>query len=266
MTVCWSCGKTGHRAYECPNGKGVSNVCEEEENPEYEAGEEELEAGGVFWLNSVDGTCRNMGCQKMDNCQDCTKSGWKVPRKTVRPNASWIIHGQEGPKEQRTSRTNRFAALQEADDILKELQEKRQEKVIQSVTNRKIPGKSTIDSGAADSVIPKDALEGVFPMMPKKEGVNFVAANGQRIRNYGRMNVASNATVRRGVNRMTFHVAGVQKPLASVSKMVEQGTSVHFTPGGSYIEGVNGERIELKQEGGVYVMDVKYLQGFSGQA
>ena len=57
----------------------------------------------------------------------------------------------------------------------------------------------------------------------------------------------------------------VKKALASVGKMVDQGNSAHFTPSGSYIEGANGERVELRKEGGVYVMDVKYLPGFRGQ-
>ena len=64
---------------------------------------------------------------------------------------------------------------------------------------------------------------------------------------------------------MMFHVTDVKKPLASVSKIVEKGSSVHFTPEGSFIEGPNGEKIELQLEGGVYVMDVRYLTGFSGQ-
>ena len=46
-------GKTGHRAFECPAGKGVSNIEEGEEGNEVE--EEDLEAGGVFWLNAVGG-------------------------------------------------------------------------------------------------------------------------------------------------------------------------------------------------------------------
>ena len=133
-------------------------------------------------------------------------------------------------KEREKTNTNRFAALQEEEESLKEIQMKRSERFIQAVTDRKLQGKITIDSGAADSVIPKDALEGVFPLMPKKEGIHFIAANGQRIQNYGRMNVAFNAKGRRGVNFMTFHVTDVHKPLASVSKMFEQGTSVHFSP------------------------------------
>ena len=64
---------------------------------------------------------------------------------------------------------------------------------------------------------------------------------------------------------MTFRVADVKKSLASVSKMVEKGNSVHFTPKGSYIEGPKGERIQLNLENGVYVMDVRYLAGFNGQ-
>ena len=64
---------------------------------------------------------------------------------------------------------------------------------------------------------------------------------------------------------MTFHVTDVKKTLASVSKMVEKGNSVHFIPKGSYIEREKGERIPLSLEGGVYVMDVKYLAGFNGQ-
>ena len=64
---------------------------------------------------------------------------------------------------------------------------------------------------------------------------------------------------------MAFHVADVKKPLASVSKIVEKGSSVHFTQEGSYTQGANGERINLQLEGGVYVMDVSYLKGFSGR-
>ena len=123
----------------------------------------------------------------------------------------------------------------------------------------------TIDSGAADSVIPQDMLASEFPLLPKQEGVRSIAANGNVIGNYGRRNIAFKTQGRSGLNCVTFHVADVKKPLASVSKMVEKGSSVHFTPQGSYILGPKGERIELQQKGGVYVMDVKFMTGFSGQ-
>ena len=89
---------------------------------------------------------------------------------------------------------------------------------------------------------------------------------GPLIENYGRRNVAFKTEGRKGVNCVTFHVTDVEKPLASVSKIVEKGSSVHFTPEGSYTKGPSGEKIDLKLEGGVYVMDVQYVKGFNGQA
>ena len=64
---------------------------------------------------------------------------------------------------------------------------------------------------------------------------------------------------------MAFLVTDAKKALASVGKMVDQGNSVHFTPSGSYTEGPQGERVELRKQEGVYVMDVSYLPGFRGQ-
>ena len=85
------------------------------------------------------------------------------------------------------------------------------------------------------------------------------------IENYGRRNIAFKTEGSEKVNCVTFHVTDVKKTLASVSKMVEKGNSVHFTPKGSYIEGAKGERIPLTLENGVYVMGIEYLSGFSGQ-
>ena len=56
-----------------------------------------------------------------------------------------------------------------------------------------IEGKIIIDSGAADSVMPKEILGNAFPLMSKKEGLRFLAANGAVINNYGRRNVAFRA-------------------------------------------------------------------------
>ena len=128
-----------------------------------------------------------------------------------------------------------------------------------------IRGKIVIDSGAVDSVLPRYELDQAFELLPKKENMRFVAANGSPINNYGRRRVVFRAEGRKGINCMSFHVTDSKKALASVAKMVEQGNSVHFTPSGSYIEGSHGEKIPLKVEGGLYVMDVSYLPGFRGQ-
>ena len=110
-----------------------------------------------------------------------------------------------------------------------------------------------------------DILNDTFPLLPKKENVRFRAANGQIIENYGRRNVVFETKGRQGKMAMTFHVTNVNKPLASVSKIVQKGSSVHFTPSGSYIQGPEGERVDLTLENGVYVVDVRYLKGFTRQ-
>ena len=91
-----------------------------------------------------------------------------------------------------------------------------------------------VDPGAADSVLPRYELDQAFPLLPKRENMRFVAANGQPIQNYGRRHVAFRAEGRQGINRMAFHVTDARKALASVGKMVDQGNSVHFTPSGIY--------------------------------
>ena len=113
--------------------------------------------------------------------------------------------------------------------------------------------------------MPKEILGNAFPLMPKKEGLRFLAANGTVINNYGRRIVAFRARGHEIVNCMQFHVTDSKKTLARVGKIVEQGNSIHFNPKGSYIEGPKGERVELALEGGVYVIDVKFLKGFSRQ-
>ena len=104
----------------------------------------------------------------------------------------------------------------------------------------------------------KKSLAMHFPLLAKKEGLRFLAATGTVISNYGRRNVAFRA-------KGKFHVTDSKKTLASVGKIVEQGNSVHFSPKGSYIEGPHGERVELALEGGVYVIEAKFLKGFSRQ-
>ena len=182
------------------------------------------------------------------------------PKNTIKPDSSWRRH--LFPTLIPTSTSNRYAALSEG-------QAKEEVKHhIMAVEKgcEEIDGKIIIDSGAADSVMPEDMLNEVFPLMPKKEGLRFVAANGAVINNYGRRNVAFKSRGQALVNCVQFHVTDSKKTLASVGKIVEQGNSVHFTPTGSYIEGPKGERVELVLDGGVYVIEAKFLKGFSGQA
>ena len=64
---------------------------------------------------------------------------------------------------------------------------------------------------------------------------------------------------------MKFHVAKVQRPLASAAKVVEAGNRIIMEKGGSFIENVaTGERMKVRVERGTYVFDVKYNNGEHG--
>ena len=57
--------------------------------------------------------------------------------------------------------------------------------------------------------------------------------------------------------RMQFHLTDAKRMLASVAKMVEAGNEVHFSKNGSYVGNpITGQRIPLKKEGNVYIMEV----------
>ena len=264
--VCWTCQKVGHRSAECPLNKNVSNVEEEEVKKEVEnlQASVEVDSGGVFWINAVENECRP--------CEE-----FQPPKKTVRMDNFWV---RRQPLEAEPVRlSNRFGCFAVSEEekeaheaTVERLQRKSLERNILAMgsdfgTKRGegIRGQIVIDSGAVDSVLPRYELDQAFELLPKKENMRFVAANGSPINNYGRRRVVFRAAGRKGINCMSFHVTDSKKALASVAKMVEQGNSVHFTPKGSYIEGPNGEQIPLKVERGLYVMDVNYLPGFRGQ-
>jgi hypothetical protein len=130
-------------------------------------------------------------------------------------------------------------------------------------------GKITIDSGAAESVIPPS----MFVEVPIKEsagsraGLCYIAANGGRIPNLGEKRVKFRTT--EGMNSsVMFQVTFTRKPLASVSRITNKGNKVVFAAGRSYVENVKtGQQTELTEEHGTYHMDVGFLvEGYARQA
>ena len=126
-------------------------------------------------------------------------------------------------------------------------------------------GKVTIDSGAAESVMPRGMLEGE-PLVEgeaKRLGVKYVAANGAKMDNYGQKRIRFKKEGLGGISDMLFQVTDVGKPLASVTRILDKGNSVVFSrkQGGSYIVNNNsGQKIQLTEEKGTFVMDVEYLE------
>ena len=111
----------------------------------------------------------------------------------------------------------------------------------------------TIDSGAAKSVWPLKK-KGVT-RRKTTESVKLMAANGSPIR------VEGEAILNfiRGDKRceMKFLDVDVRKPLGAVSAIVDQGNTVVFSKGRSYIQSdATGEVIPVVRSGGTYVIQV----------
>ena len=122
-------------------------------------------------------------------------------------------------------------------------------------------GKITIDSGAAESVMPADMLSEVklVPSEGSRNGIHYVAANGGRMPNLGEKQVHFQ-TPEGGESNVVFQVTHARKPLVSVSRMVRKGNKVVFGPDEAYIENVaTGKRIMMQESNGAYEVDVVYL-------
>ena len=116
----------------------------------------------------------------------------------------------------------------------------------------------TVDSGAAESVIPVDEIVS-YPKQVHSVPIWYQTASGEPIRNEGeqRLPVMTPSGKMKG---MTFQACDVTKPLASVKRMVDAGHAVIFSPeelGGSFVLNlVTGEEEPLVEDDGNYVMEV----------
>ena len=113
-----------------------------------------------------------------------------------------------------------------------------------------------VDSGATESVINEDML----PAIPiteseaSKRGVKYEVANGVRIPNLGQKQFDA-VTDEESLRNLKVQVCDVNKALLSVKKVINAGNRVVFDGEGSYIEDkATGERMWLKEEGGMYML------------
>ena len=111
-----------------------------------------------------------------------------------------------------------------------------------------------VDSGATETVIGEDVLKSVTKIegAAYKRGVKYEVANGVRIPNLGEKRFIGYSED--GQSReITAQVCDVNKPLLSVSKIVNAGNRVVFDGDGGYIEDLqSGERIWMRPQGGMY--------------
>ena len=110
-----------------------------------------------------------------------------------------------------------------------------------------------VDSGASGTVIGEDMIGAVAPSDPDPRK-SYKLADGSVIPDKGSKKFLG--VTEEGWGRtMTAHVTNVDRPLLSVSQIIQHGGRVAFDKSGSYIDGPGGqERIHLMQRGGLYTM------------
>ena len=122
----------------------------------------------------------------------------------------------------------------------------------------KNPTTICVDSGAGESVCPAESFPDFETHQTDKVGNLYRAAGGQELRNVGetrprfRINGIQTA--------MTFQATThVKKPMAAASRITSRGNRIILDDADSpsYIENkATGTRIPLKNENGIYVMEV----------
>ena len=89
----------------------------------------------------------------------------------------------------------------------------------------------TVDSGAADNVIPRRMVRGknnkIRPSPGSRRGVHYVSATNDRIPNEGECDFHF-STKDGQKESFTFQIAAVNKALCAVSYLVDQGNQVIF--------------------------------------
>ena len=101
--------------------------------------------------------------------------------------------------------------------------------------------KVTADLGAVDHVAPKDIAKRIPVRETKasRQGVHYVAANGTSIRNEGENRIKAFTEDNKPME-ITWQIAGVKKPLASIGRICDAGNVAVFTDKGGYIIGRGG--------------------------
>ena len=125
-----------------------------------------------------------------------------------------------------------------------------------------------VDSGATETVAGEDMLTIIETRESSayKRGMQYEVANGERVANLGQKKFVCYGD--EGQERgMTAQVCDVNKALLSVRKLVQAGNKVVFDSSGGYIqEEETRERMTMKEQGGMYMLQLWVKRSFHGQA
>ena len=122
----------------------------------------------------------------------------------------------------------------------------------------RVRGGMTLDSGCSVFVMPSKWLRHLTlePSEGSRRGQEFVAANNHKMINQGQRTVRFR-TQDGSRRQMVFQVAAVNKILASIAGICDNGNTVLFRQDGGTIRHVQtGRETEFRRQGNVYVMDM----------
>ena len=117
---------------------------------------------------------------------------------------------------------------------------------------------AVVDSGAEETVAPPGLRPGKVEVSAmQRAGGRYRAANGARIPNLGQQ-TATFHTPEGHACSLRFQIAGVERPLISVSQLARTGHKVEFGPEEAYIvHRQSGKRIWLQRAGGAYLLRMR---------
>ena len=119
-----------------------------------------------------------------------------------------------------------------------------------------------VDSGAAETVIPKSTAGYVAATKGPKFGTVYKGIEGSKVENQGERTLRG--SVGRNAASITAQVCNVTKPLYSVAQAVKAGYDVTFTQeGGGMTHRSTGKKFPFALRNGMYELVMQLSPGFT---
>ena len=290
--VCTKCGQWGHMARDCRVGGRIQEIRQDTEESEEEQGEDRgrigiLEMGGSICAVDKDWRRDEGGCIANADERTQVRRGGVCGSLQLEHSGADMLPSQGWPHspQKKTSQSSRGEKDKRSPpgptvrNFIETAEEKRfgtLGDVMQIGGGKEDLGdthyenyevvKITADSGAVDHVAPRNTGKKfrTRDTEASRRGMHYIAANGTKIMNQGEK-VISGITEDNVPLNMTWQVAEVREPLASIGRICDAGNVVAFTKKGGYIVGRKTAetfieqlrkgrqpKMRMKRENGVY--------------